>query len=332
MTGKCAIWGTPADVRREANVDATRVDSPRAGGSYRISGPARVEIRHAALDDQTKAKLTTILIDLRGDGEAVPTVNSEVVERSPGVAALRSSDRANRLLRYVADRESQGQGEPVWLAYTDSGALAMSESWNQHQTRVLFEHLEKQGFLTSVQRALEGAFWTVTVNGHNHLDETWNPATTQVFVAMWFSDEMRDAYESGIAPGIRDAGFEPLRIDEQRDVDKIDDAILAEIDKSRFVVADMTHGADGVRGSVYYEAGYARGLGRDVIYCCRKDCVDGLPFDTRQHRHIVWEAPTDLRSELTETIRARIGDPPRHDIRLNLTAKAKRSGRGMTGA
>ena len=306
MTGKCAIWGTPADVRREANVDATRVDSPRAGGSYRISGPDRAAIRLATLDEQTKATLTTILVDLRQGGDETPTVDWELVERSQGLAALRPSDRANRLLRYVADRESQNQGEPVWLEYTDSGALAMSESWNQHQTSMLFEHLEKHGSLTSVQRALAGAFWTVTVNGHNHLDETWNPATTQVFVAMWFSDGMRDAYDRGIAPGIRDAGFDPLRIDEKLDVDKIDDAILAEIDKSRFVVADMTHGANGVRGSVYYEAGYARGLGRDVIYCCRKDCVDGLPFDTRQHRHIVWEAPEELRNELADSIRGRV--------------------------
>ena len=127
---------------------------------------------------------------------------------------------------------------------------------------------------------------------------------------MWFSDEMRDVYDHGIAPGIRDAGFTPCRIDERRDANKIDDAIIAEIKGSRFVVADMTHGHDGVRGSVYFEAGYASGLGRDMIYSCREDCLDKLPFDTRQYRHIVWKAPEDLRTppaELAKTIRGRIG-------------------------
>ena len=309
MTGKCAIWGTPADVRREANVDATRVDSPRAGGSYRISGPDRAAIRLAALDDQTKAKLTTLLIDLRQGGDEIPIVDWDLVEESMSRPALDRAARAGRLLRFISDAEKRSPGDVPRLSVVDPGVLAHSESWSDHPVHQyeLWKHLESKGFIEG-QQALGGSMtYSLTVAGEEHLKKLSDPlASRQVFVAMWFSDEMRDAYDRGIAPGIREAGFDPLRIDERLDVDKIDDAILAEIDKSRFVVADMTHGADGVRGSVYYEAGYARGLGRDVIYCCRKDCVDGLPFDTRQHRHIVWEAPEELRSELADSIRARV--------------------------
>ena len=117
---------------------------------------------------------------------------------------------------------------------------------------------------------------------------------------------MDDAYEMGIKPGIRDAGFVPIRIDEKKDANRIDDDILDAITQSRFVVADMTHGSDGVRGSVYFEAGFAHGRGLDVIYCCRRDCIDRLPFDTRQYHHIVWDTPRGLRTELAERIRARI--------------------------
>ena len=127
------------------------------------------------------------------------------------------------------------------------------------------------------------------------------------FVAMWFDKQMNDAYEEGIRPGIRDAGFVPIRIDEKKDANRIDDDILDAITQSRFVVADMTHGSDGVRGSVYFEAGFAHGLGLEVIYCCRRDCIDRLPFDTRQYHHIVWETPQQLRTELAERISARVG-------------------------
>jgi hypothetical protein len=54
--------------------------------------------------------------------------------------------------------------------------------------------------------------------------------------------------------GISDAGFEPLRINMKEHVNKICDEIIAEIRRSRFVVADYT----GQRGGVYYEAGLRR--------------------------------------------------------------------------
>jgi len=71
----------------------------------------------------------------------------------------------------------------------------------------------------------------------------------------------------------------------------------------------MTHGTDGVRGSVYFEAGFALGYGLEVIYSCRKDCLERLPFDTRQYHHVVWETPEELRKKLAERIRARVNPP-----------------------
>ena len=59
---------------------------------------------------------------------------------------------------------------------------------------------------------------------------------------MWFDESMNDAYENGIEPGIRDAGYEALRIDRKEHSNKIDDEIIEEIRRSRFVVADLTHG------------------------------------------------------------------------------------------
>ena len=83
-----------------------------------------------------------------------------------------------------------------------------------------------------------------------------------------------DVYEKAIEPGVRDAGYEALRIDRKEHNNKIDDEIIAEIRRSRFVIADFTHGDQGVRGGVYYEAGFARGLGLEVISTCRQDLLD----------------------------------------------------------
>ncbi len=300
------------------NRDAYHVESTRAGGRYTITGTAAALIKNGAFDDRARAILTTALIARRRKGEEGLLVNSDILEGCKTLTALGHRERADRLLAYIAERESESPGGPVRMEVMDPGALAHSESWHSNQgvagidddLEVLVKYLERNGWL-EVQRFVGRQRWyQVTAHGHNYLEMgAKTPKTNQVFVAMWFSPEMRDAYDHGIAQGIRDAGFTPCRIDEKRDANKTDDDIIAEIKRSRFIVADMTHGQDGVRGSVYFEAGYASGLGRDVIYCCREDCLDKLPFDTRQYRHIVWKAPGDLRTELAETIRARVGNP-----------------------
>ena len=135
-------------------------------------------------------------------------------------------------------------------------------------------------------------------------------ATSKAFMAMWFDDSMTKAWEQGFEPAIRGAGYEPVRIDQKEHVNKIDDEIIAEIRRSRFVVADFTHGDNGARGGVYYEAGFALGIGIPVIFTCRKDVLEEIHFDTRQYNHIVWEQPIQLREALQKRIGAVIGDGP----------------------
>ena len=76
------------------------------------------------------------------------------------------------------------------------------------------------------------------------------------------------------------------------------------------MVADFTQGEDGARGGVYFEAGFAQGLGIPVIYSCHKDSIDKLHFDTRQYAHIVWKNSKELRVGLLNRIRARIVNGP----------------------
>lgn len=135
---------------------------------------------------------------------------------------------------------------------------------------------------------------------------------------MWFNESMNEAFDDGIDPGIRDAGYEPLRIDRKEHNNKIDDEIIAEIRRSRFVVADFTCPTTELankteplaRGGVYYEAGFAQGLGLPVIWTCRKNMIGYVHFDTRQYAHIDWETPEELRDKLSKRISATLGDGP----------------------
>jgi nucleoside 2-deoxyribosyltransferase len=126
------------------------------------------------------------------------------------------------------------------------------------------------------------------------------------FCAMWFSEEVRPIWMQVIEPAIRAAGYEPLRIDSKQHNGKIDDEIMASIRASRFVVSDFT----GNRGGVYYEAGFAHGLGLPVIFMCREG--DDLHFDVRQYNCIFWKADAleDARDRLKNRLLATLGQGP----------------------
>jgi len=123
---------------------------------------------------------------------------------------------------------------------------------------------------------------------------------------MSFANEMTDAYVNGFDPGVRAAGYQPVRIDQKEHANPISDEIMAEIRRARFVVADYTMSNNGV----YFEAGFATGLGILVIPTCRRSEISGLHFDIRHINTLTWETPVELASALPKRISAIIGDGP----------------------
>lgn len=79
--------------------------------------------------------------------------------------------------------------------------------------------------------------------------------------------------------------------------------IITEIKNSRFLVADVTQQRPGV----YFEAGYALGLGIPVFWCVREDDLKNVHFDTRQYNHIVWKDENHLAEQLYFYVSAVIG-------------------------
>lgn len=123
-----------------------------------------------------------------------------------------------------------------------------------------------------------------------------------VFVAMSFDDDMKKIRES-IRKAILAAGYNPRIMDEIEHNHQIVPEMLYEIRQSRFVVADFTKRNNGA----YYEAGYALGLGKEVIQLCRKEAFakDGH-FDVKQVNTILWEKEDDLIEALVKRIKATI--------------------------
>ena len=287
-------------------------DSPRAGGKYYFESLPDMK----SFNEDVKVRLTSWLIEQRQLGVEYPAITTKVIEDAEQRKALSVSERADRLLKYIRENTTS-IGQPFFFdssinSRTCMNMLAWSESANQKDLQFLINEFLERGWLIEVIPGDYRPRYHLTMEGYAHLDELENKVvnSSQAFVAMWLDESMKDMWEKGIELGIRDSGYKPLRIDRKEHSNKIDDEIIAEIRRSRFVVADFTHGEKGVRGGVYYEAGFAHGLNIPVIFTCRKDALEQIHFDTRQYNHIAWKEPEDLRRDLAIRIAAVIGDGP----------------------
>lgn len=131
--------------------------------------------------------------------------------------------------------------------------------------------------------------------------------SNKIFMAFSFSPEMKEKFEPTIKKAVKDASegkLEAVRVSSSiTDHDtKIDDELIGMIKSSKAVIADFTDN----RPAVYYEAGFAMGLGIPVIWTCKKVDIDNLSFDTRQYPHIIWENEEDLYKQVVNRLKAKI--------------------------
>lgn len=321
IDGTCMIWGTKASYAAERG--GRIVSSSRAGGSYWVSGSAGPMLKQ--LDEIERVRLTDWLTEQRRLGTSVPEITSFVLHsigqrRPPSIddrvlAFLRYLHRESELLGtvvkfYAEDNSKSASHFDELLAWTSSlkaselitlAEFCASEKWIEHRV------VERSGASRNTIHEI-----MLRPPGYSRLSDADSSSSSvvQAFIAMWFDKSMDETYHEGIAKAVREAGYEPLRIDGKEHNNKIDDEIIAEIRRSRFVVADFTQGTSGARGGVYYEAGFAHGLGIPVIFTCQKASIESAHFDTRQYNHIVWENHEQLRKQLAQRISATMGDGP----------------------
>ncbi len=321
MTDKCALWGTDVEVypRGEYYI----VNSPRSGGEYQVvKGSFIGQTGTDNLDIDCKAKITSWLVSQRIRGDPTPELNEEIISAAKNKRRLPLTERIDRYL-LCFDKFSPKLGQHM----EESGSQELLLfAWTESVDRVEFNTLMRyiSGRKLAHQNWVRGPY-QLTNKGYARLEKIQNSEvnSTQAFVAMWFNLAMDDAYKFGLQVGIKNAGYQALRIDTVEHNNKIDDQIIAEIRRSRFVVADFTcelasiktsNGSDRndaiARGGVYYEAGFAQGLGIPVIWTCREDCINFAHFDTRQFNHITWKTPAELATKLTNRICAILGQGP----------------------
>lgn len=304
------------DYREEFETDRRTVVCPRCG-EFSYSEEAEDELRDEREGRGEAERLGPPGSRARANASSWMRMHEGALIRTSDIPTLIGiptpavSERATRLLM-AAEDATETIGEEVNVNTPELHARAWA--LNSEEIRGLTSLLEEQGLVARGQETLgEWGYLPlrITARGWRRLDEIHEVETPseQGFVAMWFDDSMMSTYTGAIAPAIEAAGYRPHRFDLREFEGRIDDEIVAQIRRSRFLVAEFA----GHRGGVYYEAGFAHGLGLPVFFTCRTDAIDGLHFDVRQYNTIVWETHEELARKLRFRIERVIGRGPLAD-------------------
>lgn len=263
----------------------------------------------AILENKERNPKLSAWIRERSDSGAEVKITSFTLD-NVALPTYTVSEKQLRLLRAFEKRTRfPGDAIDIMLQFD----YPLSQAANEDEFRYLLRSLIDRGLIRGPdgpQDLVSGMQrrrykFEITADGWDYLDEHARAPvkSDQVFVAMSFSAELKSAWENGIKVALKKAGFRPYRVDADPHIEKIDAKIITEIENSRFLVADVTQQRPGI----YFEAGYALGLRRDVFWCVRRDDLENVHFDTRQYNHIVWENEQDLANQLELFVTAIIG-------------------------
>jgi hypothetical protein len=257
---------------------------------------ARAALGHWLRTHPSRTTDTTYL----GDTLVEDAVNGKLQLPTPAQVAL-------NIIRYVGDRTFDS-GEPleeIGADFTPTvGALSRRAAVE------LVSELRDAGILKAEDANLIG-HWnsmevSLTLQGwERYQQEARGKETAHYgFVALKFNDPVLDPFlNSHIKPALKELGFELRDMRERARAGVIDNLLRIEIRDADFILADLTHDNPGS----YWEAGYAEGLGKPVLYICERSKFDQVKshFDTNHCTTVCWEAdqPGAFAQDLVATLR-----------------------------
>lgn len=294
--------------------DTTGYDCPWCG-RFELTRTLVASLPHLkATAPDAEAKLSHFLrrAQERGEPARLRTYTAEAVLKHP---LPRPREQADLLVRWLA-QNLPGPGEPEMVGFATHGSIIGAKS--PAGFALVLNHLVATGLVAiKVQAGPGEALVALTFDGWEHYERLREGGVVyrKAFMAMKFGDaQLNRVLEDVFKPSVKRAGFDLIKSDDEPTAGLLDNRIRVQIQASDFVIADLTHDNLGA----YWEAGYAEGLGKPVIYTCEKArfALAQTHFDTNHHLTILWDAdaPEAAGIELAATVRAtlphlaRLGD------------------------
>lgn len=301
---RCPLCSSEAPSFPVSGLDGRSVDCARCG-SFKLTRQLERNFGRATQDDQDLMPFVGAYVRRMNEQGIKPLLGTnDWKERARAHAATPLIQKIDRLLELLGRR-----GRPGKTVLLDPDCDSpLFDARDADESQYLLRYLLEEKLLSYDVRLMKGKdegkrHCELSVAGWTRLEPGIAGSAGRCFVAMSFHESLAGAYNEGIYPALKvDCQLDPCRIDREEHNDRIDDRIMVEIRRAQFIVADVTR----QRAGVYFEAGFAMGLGRPVIWTCREDDLPNVHFDTRQYPHVLWTSPADLRAKLTTRVRATI--------------------------
>jgi len=331
---RCPIWGTHATYEPTAG-DYGDFDSWRAGGRFRMAYSA-VEIIETWDEsrDPERAAISQAILEASINSATLTITSDDLQARSNLTKRRTYEENLNLLLKCIAHNFPTLGEDFLFLGMASEAPLDFMIALGWQGDRAdsdFFPYLIK--YLDYAERRnlveKESGSYSLRLEGFEYVNSLGlSSSRDSIFVAMWFgSDRVDQFYKCAVKPAIEEAGYDCVRIDDVHHNDKIDEMILSEIRKSRAVVVDITCGlakpeewsksttVGAPRGGVYFEAGFAAGLGIPIIWCVDENIAgveNVVHFDVRQYNQVRWKEDHEYNREfLRARIEATLGRGPK---------------------
>jgi len=239
-----------------------------------------------------------------------PVLNNEKLEKliREAIVPRSPADKINSLLNYLQSLQDYEGSMIEWPDNEKRQELAKRLYFKNYQELMFYLFtLKEQGLIDGIDATSKDGQDLIgikfTYEGLSRVIEINESGaqSNRCFIAMSFSPGQKETRKT-IKTAVDNCGYDPILIDEQHiDSDvTINDALIAEIKKAKFIVADFTEHRHGV----YFEAGFALGQKKPVIYLCNESDFDKTHFDTNHYPHIRYKSLKDLKDKLETKIEA----------------------------
>ncbi len=160
------------------------------------------------------------------------------------------------------------------------------------------ENLMTAGFIRAINAP---SIFSLTSKGQYEFENTYLRYSNRVFLIAACKDDVEETIKEVYKPVIEDEFGLKLIFQEREEPSKtIHEDIYDYIDNCKFIITDLTHH----RPNCYYELGYARAKGKQIILCIENSHAETLAFDTTPLRYTFYSMDKKdfFLSELRERI------------------------------
>jgi nucleoside 2-deoxyribosyltransferase len=304
MSENCFICKSELKEKPVDPDDGQPYDCPRCG-LYLMSSNTEKQFRGYSLNEDEIAVLSYGVRRMQKQ-KSLPPLNMDIIQAILKNSLPSITEQANNLILWYGN--SFSPGKMVGAFYSTLQSIIGAKT--PQGVHLIIEHLISGGLLFgSLSRETNpiSAKFKLTVEGWQYFEDLKRGSigSRKAFMAMEYGDEQLDMiFENYFKLAVKDAGFDLIRLDENPQAGLIDDRLRVEIQTSRFLVSDLTHENAGA----YWEAGFAEGLGKPVIYTCEEEKFKKAKthFDTNHHLTVPWDKdnPQEAVELLKATIRA----------------------------